>query len=51
MVIMGMKLADITLTKHVRDDFTDFDPENPDDRDTFFWHPGGNVVITKPDGN
>lgn len=51
MVIMGMKRADITLTKHVRDDFTDFNPENPDDRDTFFWQPGGNVVITKPDGN
>lgn len=51
MVIMGMKRADITLTKHVRDDFNDFDPEAPDDCDTFFWQPGGNVVITKPDGN
>lgn len=51
LVVMGMKKLDLPLLKDLRPDFKDFDPNHPDDWNTFKWVPAKNVDIVKPDGN
>ena len=51
MIVMGLKQMQSPLADHLRADWQDFDPAQPDDPDTFVWYPSGNANITKPDGN
>ncbi len=41
----------LDLAKYVADDFTGFDPAQPDDFNTFFWPQSPNANVVKPDGN
>lgn len=51
MVIMGIKKAELPISDYIREDFTDFDPNIPDDWETFEWVPAPKMDIVKPDGN
>lgn len=51
MVVMGFKQLNLPAVKHLREDFTDFDPAAPDDWRTFKWHLSGMTDLLKPDGN
>lgn len=51
MVIMGIKKAELPISDYIREDFTDFDPNIPDDWETFVWVPAPKMDIVKPDGN
>ena len=51
MVVMGLKQLRSPLVQHLRSDWQDFDPAHPDAPGAFVWHPSGNAVIVKPDGN
>ncbi len=51
MVVMGLKQLQSPLAAHLRGDWQDFDPAQPDDPETFVWYPSGNTSLTKPDGN
>lgn len=51
MVVMGMKRLNLPILKYLRPDFKDFDPQNPDDWQTFKWAPAKNADLVKPDGN
>lgn len=50
-IIEGLKTAAPELYKHVRPEYTTFDPAQPDDVETFHWVPSEKVDIIKPDGN
>lgn len=50
-VVMGMKQLTLPLVSHLRPDWQDFSPAQPDDWQTFKWAPAKNAEITKPDGN
>ena len=50
-IIEGLRTAAPDLFRHVRPEYTSFDPAHPDDPDTFHWTPSENVDIVKPDGN
>ncbi len=41
----------IDLSKYIVDDWTTFNPSQPDDPDTFYWPLSPAVGIRKPDGN
>ena len=51
MVVMGLKQIGCPLTKHLRSDWQDFDPSQPDDPDKFTWYMSTGSNLTKPDGN
>ena len=51
MVVMGLKQIGCPLTKHLRSDWQDFDPSQPDDPDKFIWYMSTGSNLTKPDGN
>lgn len=51
MVVMGLKENGISITDNLKDDFTDFNPAEPDDWRTFKWHLSGMTDTLKPDGN
>lgn len=51
MVVMGMKELKLPVLKDLRNDFVDFDPNHPDDWNTFEWVPASMVDTVKPDGN
>ena len=51
MIVMGLKQMQSPLADHLRADWQDFDPAQPDDPDAFVWYPSGNTNLTKPDGN
>ena len=51
MVVMGLKQIGCPLTKHLRSDWQDFDPSQPDDPDKFIWYMSTGSDLTKPDGN
>lgn len=51
MIIMGLKQIDCPLSVHLRADWKDFSPNNPDNPNDFVWYPSGLANITKPDGN
>ena len=51
MIVMGLKKMECPLTAHLKADWQDFDPANPDNPADFVWYPSGNTNLTKPDGN
>lgn len=51
MVVMGLKQIGCPLTEHLRSDWQDFDPSQPDDPDKFIWYMSTGSDLTKPDGN
>jgi lysophospholipase L1-like esterase len=51
MIVMGLKQMNSPLTVHLRSDWQDFNPAQPDDASQFVWHMSGGSNITKPDGN
>lgn len=51
MVVMGLKQIGCPLTEHLRSDWQDYDPSQPDDPDKFIWYMSTGSNLTKPDGN
>jgi lysophospholipase L1-like esterase len=51
MIVMGLKQLNSPLADHLRSDWQDFNPAQPDDANQFVWHLSGGSNITKPDGN
>lgn len=51
MVVMGMKKLNLPFLQHLRSDWQDFDPAQPDDFNQFVWYPSVKQDITKPLGN
>ena len=51
MIVMGLKQMESPLVQHLRADWLDFDPAQPDTPDAFVWHMSAGSNITKPDGN
>ena len=51
MVVQGMKQLNLPPSKHLRDDYTPFNPACPDDWRIFHWNDGPFIDIIKPDGN
>ena len=51
MVVMGLKQLQSPLAAHLRADWQDFNPAQPDDPDAFIWHMSAGSNLTKPDGN
>ncbi len=51
MIVMGLKQLNSPLADHLRSDWQDFNPAQPDDASQFVWHLSGGSNITKPDGN
>jgi lysophospholipase L1-like esterase len=52
MVVMGMKQIGLPLVKHLQNEWTDFDPTQPDEFDRLEWFLSPNRAdVTKPDGN
>lgn len=51
MIVMGLKQMESPLVQHLRTDWQDFNPAQPDDANTFVWHMSAGSNITKPDGN
>jgi lysophospholipase L1-like esterase len=51
MVVMGLKQMQSPLTYHLRADWQDFNPAQPDAPDRFVWHMSAGSNILKPDGN
>ena len=51
MVVMGLKQIGCPLTEHLRSDWQDIDPSQPDDPDKFIWYMSTGSDLTKPDGN
>lgn len=50
-VVMGMKQLNLPFTKHLRSDFVDYNPSQPDNWEEFKWAPAKNADLVKPDGN
>ena len=49
---MGMKQLGLPLVSHLRPDWQDFNPSQPDDFNRFVWfNSPDNADVTKPDGN
>ena len=51
MIVMGLKQLNSPLVQHLRPDWQDYDPAQPDDPDAFVWHMSAGSNLTKPDGN
>ncbi|MDE7455722.1 MAG: rhamnogalacturonan acetylesterase [Prevotella sp.] len=51
MIVMGLKQIGSPLADHLRADWQDFAPANPEDPSQFVWHMSGSSNILKPDGN
>ena len=52
MVVMGMKEHNLPFVSHLRADWKDYDPTDPDDPDAFpWWLSPDKADVTKPDGN
>lgn len=51
MVVMGIKQLGLPIASHLRADWKDYSPTQPDDWRTFKWSPTPNADIVKPDGN
>ena len=51
MIVMGLKKIQCPLTEHLRADWQDFDPSQPDDPAAFVWYMAGSGNMLKPDGN
>ena len=50
-VVMGMKQLQLPVVSHLRPDWQDFNPAQPDDWQSFKWAPAKNAKLVKPDGN
>ena len=50
-VVMGMKKLNMPFMKHLRSDFVDYNPNQPDNWEEFKWAPAKNADLVKPDGN
>lgn len=50
-VVTGLQKMKSPLVAHLRTDWQDFNPAQPDDADQFVWHISSGSNITKPDGN
>ena len=50
-VVMGMKQLGLPCIQHLRTDWQDFNPAQPDDWQNFKWAPAKNAELVKPDGN
>ncbi len=51
MVVMGMKQIGLPVTEHLRADWKDYNPAQPDDWKTFKWYDAPLYENVKPDGN
>ncbi|MBP3786692.1 MAG: rhamnogalacturonan acetylesterase [Prevotella sp.] len=51
MIVMGLKQMNSPLVQHLRSDWQDFNPAQPDNPDAFVWHMSAGSNLTKPDGN
>lgn len=51
MIVMGLKQIQSPLVEHLRQDWQDFNPAQPDDPDAFVWYMSTGSNLTKPDGN
>ena len=51
MIVMGLKDIHSPLADHLRPDWQDFDPAQPDAPGQFVWYMSAGSNITKPDGN
>ncbi|MGI6232772.1 MAG: rhamnogalacturonan acetylesterase [Prevotella sp.] len=51
MVVMGMKQLQLPVVSGLRTDWKDYDPQHPDDFQTFVWYPAPFVTAQKPAGN
>ena len=51
MIVMGLKQIQSPLVEHLRQDWQDFNPAQPDDPDAFVWYMSSGSNLTKPDGN
>jgi lysophospholipase L1-like esterase len=51
MIVTGLKQMDSPLVRHLRADWQDYNPAQPDDPAQFVWHMSAGSNITKPDGN
>lgn len=51
MVVMGMKTLGLPIVEHLRADWQDYMPENPDSFEDFFWPNSLLFENRKPDGN
>lgn len=50
-IIEGMKTAHIGLINHLRSDYKNYNPAQPDDWGSFWWDESPFTEIEKPDGN
>lgn len=51
MVVMGLKQIDSPLANHLRPEWQDFNPAQPDDPNAFVWYMSTGSNLVKPDGN
>jgi len=51
LVVMGLKQLHCPLTEHLRADWQDYSPAQPDDPAQFVWHMSAGSNLVKPDGN
>ncbi len=51
MVVMGMKQLGLPLMSHLRSDWADYSPAQPDDFTKWLWYPAPIYESAKPDGN
>lgn len=51
MVVMGIKKLQLPLAAHLRADWRDYNPAQPDDYNRFVWVPAPVYESLKPDGN
>ena len=51
MIVMGLKQLNSPLVQHLRSDWQDYNPAQPDDPEAFVWHMSAGSNLTKPDGN
>ncbi len=51
LVVTGLQQMKSPLAQHLRADWQDFTPAQPDAPDRFVWHASAGSNLTKPDGN
>lgn len=51
MIVEGMKSLNLPVVQYLHDDYTPFNPAQPDDWKTFHWNDGPFIDVVKPDGN
>jgi lysophospholipase L1-like esterase len=50
-IIEGMKSIGLPIIQNLRTDYNEYDPQHPDNRDSFKWNDSPFTEIEKPDGN